>query len=79
MSKVFPNPASNYVNFELATDKYKKWNVVILNDLGKTIESLDVLNNEKTNIDMSNHPKGIYFYQATSNGKVIGSGKIMVQ
>lgn len=72
---VFPNPASDKINFTgISEESY----MVILDVNGKLIERSRV-KKSNTSINTTNYQNGIYFYQITAlNGKTIGKGKFVV-
>jgi len=77
----FPNPASQYANFEytlpIGTNKAQ---LIIRNMLGIEIENLKIENHSgKKAIDVSTYPSGIYFYTLLVDGKVIQSKKLIVK
>jgi hypothetical protein len=73
---VFPNPARDYVVFELK-ERPKKSIVQISNVFGDQVEVLFV-KAEKTVWDTRQTKSGIYFYRAEVDGEVL-SGKIVIQ
>ena len=81
---IFPNPSNGV--FELKSEmENEKSEIKIYNALGEIIYQSEI-KNDKTEIDLSSQPKGIYFYQITSpfpsgvgRGEAISSGKIIVQ
>jgi hypothetical protein len=74
--KVYPNPATDVINFSINYNKVSK--VAIMDITGRLIETVDFnLNNAR--VDVSNYNSGVYFYQITNNnGEVVKSGKITV-
>jgi hypothetical protein len=76
---ISPNPSNGKVLIAIKTSNYQKLSIEIYNTLGEKVYSLQ--NNtlhEKTEIDISSEPNGIYFYQIKSNVNIIGSGKMLV-
>lgn len=73
--KVYPNPASSYVSFNLDSD-HNNFTVFIHDISGQTVYHHDMLKSSfKINIEEWN--SGIYFYKIISD-KVIYSGKIVI-
>lgn len=74
--KVYPNPVSDVLNFNI--DYNKSASVNITDITGRSVETVNFeLNNAR--VDVRNFNKGIYFYQITnSNGEVIKGGKFTV-
>ena len=62
---VFPNPAKNYI--DLKTDVHQTGSLYIIHDLmGRTLARGKILN-EKTPIDLTNFPAGIYTLTTDNN------------
>jgi len=74
--KIYPNPAKDYVIFEVQDHKIKRQDIIIKNLIGQQIAVLPI-NSNKTVWDTRSIKSGIYFYTFYSNGKNI-SGKILV-
>ena len=74
--KVYPNPAQDYMVFEL--NEYPiNVKIQIVNVFGQTVETL-LVKSEKTVWDTRKVKAGVYFYNVEIDGKVL-SGKIAVQ
>ena len=61
---IYPNPATNYINVEVATDDAQDFNASIVDMMGKTVYSEQFGHNGGTeiyNIPVNNLAKGIYF------------------
>ncbi len=69
---VYPNPSQGRFSIEAKGD------LAIYNVLGEKIYT-EKLVSEKTEIDLADKPKGIYFYQITAEEKNIVTGKLVVQ
>lgn len=74
--KVYPNPAKDYVVFEL-NEKPTNSIIQIVNVFGKQVETLSI-KTEKTVWDTREVKNGIYFYKIEIDSKVL-SGKIVIQ
>jgi hypothetical protein len=73
----YPNPANNYVVFEIGRYCIYIQEIIITNSNGRQIAILPV-NNKKTIWDTRDVKSGIYFYSVEIEGKVV-SGKIVIQ
>ena len=73
--KVYPNPVKDTLFVEGKLNSNSKFE--LMDSEGKKIQSFDLESNDKTKINISNFPKGIYFYKISENGKLIDSGKII--
>jgi hypothetical protein len=63
--KVYPNPATENLNFEFTEAFQNDVNVSILNILGKTIlqETISASRSQSFHLDVSKFESGIYFYR----------------
>jgi hypothetical protein len=75
--KVFPNPAKDYVIFELSSAKITQSTVKIFDISGQEIVTLSA-KNRKIIWDTRNIKNGIYFYNVETGGEV-STGKIVLQ
>ena len=72
---VFPNPSNG--KFQISCERLKIKEVAICNLQGETIYQSSI-NDFKSEIDISSHPKGIYLLKVLSAGKMY-MDKIIVQ
>lgn len=78
--KIFPNPATDFINFEfLNTEPSKKSEIVILDSSGKLIfsESEASFGKVSKRVDISNFPKGQYFVKVKVR-HLVRSGSFVV-
>ena len=75
--KVYPNPAEDYVVFEVNNSKNYNQNLIITNSFGQQIAILTA-KNDKTIWDTRKIKPGIYFYSYTTE-IVHKSGKIVIK
>jgi uncharacterized delta-60 repeat protein len=74
---IYPNPSNG--NFTLQINNIiGTENIEIYTLMGQKIYSKSIVENESS-IDVSNQPKGIYFYKISDNYKVIKSGKLIIE
>lgn len=78
---VFPNPATNDLNFIINTTKSENIDIVLVNTLGQTVKHI-VRNNltvgyNQINTDISQLPIGTYFYQIKTDDKIL-KGKVVI-
>ena len=74
--KVYPNPVSDVLNFDIDYNKASAVNV--LDITGKLIETVSFDLN-KAQVNVSNYNKGIYLYQVmTTEGELLKAGKFNV-
>ena len=77
--KLYPNPATTYVTFDLQKNYQQGLTITVYNGvLGKKVfESANVPS--KVNVDLSNFNRGVYIYHLIDiNGKILESGKFQV-
>ena len=76
--RYYPNPATNYVNFEFQKTYDKFFSLEIYNFIGKKVfESRAVT--PKITIPLNDYYRGVYIYQLKDRtGKIIESGKFQV-
>lgn len=73
--KVYPNPTSNYINFDLKENT--DYDIKIIDFTGKTIKTIEA--NNSTKIDISELKTGIYFYNIlNTTTQQNASGKFVV-
>jgi len=77
--KLYPNPATTYVTFDLQKNYQQGLTINVYNGvLGKKVfESINVA--PKVTVDLNNFNRGVYIYHLIDvNGKIIESGKFQV-
>lgn len=77
--RLYPNPASTYITFDLQNTNLKGLSLKIFNGvLGKKMYDANNISN-KTTITLNDYTRGIYIYQIVdASGKIIESGKFQV-
>lgn len=73
---VFPNPS--FGKMQLTVHGVPDAEVKIYNIVGIAVYSHQ-LNGDKVDIDISNEPEGIYFYQLLSDNRALETGKIIIR
>ncbi len=71
---IFPNPGSDLFTI----NSEKKGQLNITNIMGEKIYS-SLLSDEKTTINLSSYPAGIYFYELNNGSEIIYAGKLIKQ
>jgi len=76
--KLYPNPATSYIVFDLQKGYQKGMTIVVYNFLGKKMyESQNV--SEKTTLTLTDFTRGVYIYHLNDqSGKVMDTGKFQV-
>jgi sugar lactone lactonase YvrE len=75
-TKAYPNPSNGI--FNILTNRTTSSVLEFYNILGELIHTEKTVS-DKTQIDLSSQPKGMYFYRVVSQNKIIGSGKLVIQ
>lgn len=76
--KLYPNPATSYITFDLQKGYQKGLTLTIFNFLGKKVSENHNIS-EKTTISLSDFNRGMYIYYLNDqSGKLIDSGKFQV-
>lgn len=76
--RLYPNPATSYVIFDLQSTNSKGLILQVYNFLGKKMfESQSI--NQKLTVDLADFNRGVYIYHLRDvNGRIIESGKFQV-
>lgn len=77
--RLYPNPATSYVTFDLPKGYEKSYSIQVFSFLGKKMfESPTV--SQKLTVDLSDYNRGLYIYHLveTATGKIVESGKFQV-
>lgn len=76
--KLYPNPATSYITFDVQKGYQKGFTIAVFNFLGKKmIETPNV--SEKTTLQLNEFNRGVYIYHLLDqSGKVIDTGKFQV-
>jgi hypothetical protein len=76
--KVYPNPATSQINFEIQGNNEGTFEIIVYNFLGKRLEDIKNISN-RTSLNLGNYYSGIYIYQLRDQkGNLIESGKFNV-
>jgi hypothetical protein len=76
--KLYPNPASTYVTFDLQKGYQKGLTLTIFNFLGKKMSETPNVN-EKITLTLTDYNRGVYIYHLIDQGgKVVDTGKFQV-
>ena len=78
---VFPNPSTEYINFEISQEILDNHTDIILNILdaaGRTIHQA-TFNDNMLSFERNNLQNGVYFYQISAADELLKSGKFIFQ
>jgi hypothetical protein len=77
--KLYPNPASSRINFELQhPNNDQVYDLIVFNFLGKQIDQIKNVN-ARTTVELDKYYSGIYIFQLRDRqGTLIESGKFNV-
>lgn len=73
--KVYPNPVSDYVKFEMENEG-ENLELSVFDNAGRQIEQL-TFSGKSTEINLSSFPAGVYSYQVADKSKLLGSGSFV--
>jgi uncharacterized repeat protein (TIGR03803 family) len=83
--EIYPNPSNGVFNFQadsqwlIANSRIEVYNM-LGQQIAKSPEYSGPLANSRMQIDLSNQPKGIYFYRISNlNGGLIAQGKLVIE
>jgi uncharacterized repeat protein (TIGR01451 family) len=76
--KVFPNPSSDKMNFELTDRPLSNSTFELFDMLGKRV-TVEEFNGKTFEFYRQSIPSGIYLFKISSNNTIIGTGKLMIQ
>ena len=77
--KLYPNPASTLLNFELPRELERTHVIQVYTFMGKKVTDVQT-RGSRTTLDVSEYNRGLYIYHLVeiSSGKVVESGKFQV-
>ena len=77
--KLYPNPATTYITFDLQKANEKGVSIQVYNFLGKKMYENQSVTTEKVTVDLAEFNRGVYIYHLRDlSGKIIESGKFQV-
>jgi hypothetical protein len=76
---VFPNPATQYVQFDLSQSNIENAKLRIYNAVGKLAMELDARGENTMNINVEDLPRGIYLYRIEGNNEMSKTSKLILQ
>jgi hypothetical protein len=79
--KVYPNPTRRWLNIEMHNTESTHFSITLYDVLGKLIfaDELDGVHNIRKTIDLSEHPKGLYFLNIKSKRGENISKRVLIQ
>jgi hypothetical protein len=76
--KFFPNPAKDFIQFEVTKSFEKGLNLQVYNFLGRKVVDLKNIN-PKLSINLQDLVRGLYLFQLTDKqGKIIETGRFQI-
>jgi len=73
--KVYPNPVSDFVKFEIENEG-KNLELSVFDNAGRQVEQV-TFSGKTTEINLGNFPAGVYSYRVADNSKLLGSGSFV--
>jgi hypothetical protein len=74
---IFPNPSTGKFNVQLA-DNNKEFEITIFNSIGQEVFKQNI-KQERTDVNVSDLSKGIYYYTILQNKKPVKKGKLIIE
>ena len=78
LSNAYPNPASNFVNFDVEMQNAQSASIAIYNMMGQEVVRQDI-NDSHVSINVSDLTDGIYFYSLIVNNETVKTNKLVVR
>ena len=78
LSNAYPNPASNFVNFDVEMQNVQSASIAIYNMMGQEVVRQDI-NDSHVSINVSDLTDGIYFYSLIVNNETVKTNKLVVR
>lgn len=76
--KFYPNPAVNFITFEMKSPVERGTSLQVYSFLGRQVATVPV-NSQRITVNVSEYFRGIYVFQVrASNGKVLETNKFQV-
>ncbi len=78
--KIFPNPTSQKLNFELTLpDNREEYELIIMTSNAQELKRENTkFSGNRFSIDIQNYDSGTYFYSLTSKNKILQTGKFIL-
>ncbi len=77
--RLYPNPATSFVNFDFQKNFDKGYTIQVYNFLGKLVHEAKNITQRSTSINLADFNRGLYIYQLRDQtGKILESGKFQV-
>jgi hypothetical protein len=77
--KLYPNPATSYITFDLQKANEKGLSIQVYSFLGKKMYENQSVTTERVTVDLAEFNRGVYIYHLRDlSGKIIESGKFQV-
>lgn len=77
--KTYPNPFNEYATVEFENFKNKEFAMKVINMQGQVVRTFDNITSGQVKIERKNLVGGLYFFQLLSEGKVIATGKLLIE
>lgn len=76
--RLYPNPATSFVNFDLGNALNKGYSIQIYSFLGRKMDAFSNIG-QRITLSLTDYSRGVYIYQLRDrNGKLVETGKFQV-
>lgn len=77
--RLYPNPATSFVNFDLSKVVNKGYSIQVYSFLGRKMVEVTNISQRITLLSLTDYNRGVYIYQLRDRtGKLIETGKFQV-
>ena len=77
--KIYPNPFSDYATIEFDNPNNENYNLKLYNIQGQLAKAITGITTGKTKLSKDNLKSGLYFLQISSEGQLLGEGKLIIE
>ncbi len=77
--KIYPNPFNQSAHLEFPYETGNSYSLLVYNIYGQVVYSNDQITGGNFILERKNIPNGVYVYQLSLAGKIIGQGKIIAE
>jgi hypothetical protein len=76
---VYPNPAHQSATLQFSNPKNENFTLTLYNTYGQLVREINNITGDKVTIERQDLTNGMYFFRLATEGKVIGTGKMVME